>query len=167
MISSIGDLTKAAGGKITLNSVLPIEMMMILGVYRFCIANAAYQNFKRATEYDWREQKRLGMEPASQYVGAGADTIDLDGAIYPQFRGGLRQVSLMRAEAGFGKPLFLISGNGNAFGRWYIVSIIENQTCFLKDGTPRKIEFSLSLKRYGEEAAHGMAGIVQQALKAL
>jgi len=167
MISSIGDLTKAAGGKITLQSIVPIEMMMLLGVYRFCIKNAAYDSFKRRTEYNWKSQERIGAEPAMQFVGDGEDTIDLAGTIYPHFKGGLRQVPLMRAEASLGKPLFLISGNGTAFGRWCIVEVSETNTYFMPDGTARKIEFSLSLKRYGENQREGTAGIVQKIVKAL
>ncbi len=56
--------------------------------------------------------------------------------IYSHFKGGLRQVTLMRTEAGLGKPLFLISGNGNAFDKWCIVKISENQSVFMNDGAP-------------------------------
>lgn len=167
MIKSIGDLSKAVGGKLNLNSLLGVNMMMILGAYRFCIGNAAYQSLARSTEYKWEEQKRLLGEPALQFMGAGAETITLEGVVYPQFKGGLRQVALMRAEAGFGIPLMLISGNGTAFGRWCITNINETQTFFLKDGTARKIAFSLTLKKYGEEKKAGALGVVQQLVGAL
>lgn len=167
MISSIGDITKAVGGKFNLNAMLGVNMMMMLGAYRFCIGNAAYQSLARTTEYKWEEQKRLLGEPAMQFMGAGAETITLEGVVYPQFKGGLRQVALMRAEAGIGIPLMLISGNGMAFGRWCITNINETQTFFLKDGTARKIAFSLTLKKYGEEKQAGALGIVQQLVGAL
>lgn len=167
MISSIGDLSKAAGGKLNLNSLLGVNMMMILGAYRFCIGNAAYQSLARSTEYKWEEQKRLLGEPALQFMGQGAETITLEGVIYPQFKGGLRQVSLMRAQAGLGLPLMLISGNGNAFGRWCITAVGETQTVFMKDGSARKITFSLTLKKYGEEKQAGALGIVQKIVGAL
>lgn len=166
-MSSIGNLLQSVGGKINLNSTLNINMMMILGVYRFCISNAAYNLLARNTEYNWQEQQRLGTTPAMQFVGPGMDSITLQGEIYPQFKGGIRQVSLMRAEAGLGLPLMLISGNGTAFGRWCITSINEVQTTFLKDGTARKVSFTLALKRYGEEQQQGLLGIVQQVAGAL
>ncbi len=158
---AIGDLLTSASGDLNLNSALGINMMMILGAYRFCISNAAYQSFVRRTDYLWSEQTRLGTSAAVQYMGMGVEKITLQGVVYPHFNGGLRQVTLMRAEAGFGLPLFLISGNGNAFGRWCISTISETQTGFLKDGTTRKISFSLELKKYGEEQAQGALGIVQ------
>jgi hypothetical protein len=58
-ITSFGDLTKAAGGKLNLNSLLGVNMMMLLGAYRFCVGNAAYQSLARSSEYKWEEQKRL------------------------------------------------------------------------------------------------------------
>jgi len=166
-ITSLGDLSKAVGGNLNLNSALGINMMMLLGAYRFCISNAAYQSLERATEYKWEELQRLGADTAIQFVGNGTETITLEGTIYPQFKGGLRQITLMRTEAGLGVPLLLISGNGQAFGRWCITSINETQSVFMKDGTARKIVFSMTLKRYGEEKQRGLLGVVQQAAEAL
>jgi phage protein U len=67
-------LSKATGGKLNLNSLLGVNMMMLLGAYRFCIGNAAYQSLARSSEYKWEEQKRLLGEPAMQFMGAGAET---------------------------------------------------------------------------------------------
>ena len=146
------DSFKNIGGKLNLNSALGVNMMMILGAYRFAISSAAFQTLKRRSEYRWQEVSRIGSDPALQFTGFGAETIDLDGVIYPHFKGGLRQVTLMRAQAGLGKPLFLISGNGNAFGKWCIVKISENQSVFMKAGAPLKIEFSKP----------GVKGIIQK-----
>lgn len=167
MIDSFGSLTKKTGGKFSLNSVLGVNMMMLLGAYRFCISNSAYQSLARTTEYKWEEQRRLDSEPALQFTGMGTETITLEGLIYPQFKGGLRQLTLMRTQAGLGIPLMLISGNGSAFGRWCITSVSETQTYFLSDGTPRKIAFSLTLKKYGEEKQTGLKGIIQKVVGAL
>ncbi len=158
---SFGEVTQKAGGKLNLNALIGIDMMMILGVYRFCISNAAYQELTRNSEYKWVEQRRLNNETAIQFIGTGADTMTMQGTIYPQFKGGLRQITAMRAEAGLGIPLMLISGNGSAFGRWCIMTISETQSYFLKDGTPRKITFQLTLKKYGEEKKKGLKGLVQ------
>lgn len=143
-----------------LNAVLGVNMMMILGNYRFSIDSAAYQTFARSSEYRWEELKRIGKESAMQFLGIGTDTITLEGTIYPQYRGGIGQIEHMRSEAGQGIPLMLISGNGTAFGRWCIVSVTEHQETFLKDGSPRKLTFSITLKKYGEENQNGSKGIV-------
>ena len=161
------DSFKNISGKLNVNSLLGVNMMMILGVYRFAIKSSAYQTLKRQSEYKWQEINRIGSNPTLQFTGFGVETIDLEGVIYPHFNGGLKQITLMRAQAGLGKPLFLISGNGFAFGRWCISKISENQSNFLKDGSPRKIEFSITLKRYGEDKKRGTKGIIQNLISAL
>jgi|TARA_Y100000389_G_scaffold179538_1_gene193675 uncharacterized protein len=161
------DFFKNISSKLTVNSLLKIDMMMILGAYRFAVKNSTYQTLKRQSEYKWQEVNRLGSNPALQFTGFGVETIDLEGIIYPHFKGGLKQITLMRVQAGLGKPLFLISGNGFAFGRWCISKISENQSNFLKDGSPRKIEFSITLKRYGEDKKRGTKGIIQNIASSL
>ena len=126
-------------------------MMLALGPYRFSLNTSAYQSLKRSSEYRWPSIERIGQEPLLQAIGQGSDRIDLDGVIYPHFRGGLRQINGMRDAATRQEPLMLINGLGEVLGRFVITQIEETQTTFLADGAPRKIEFRLSLERYGEE----------------
>ena len=126
-------------------------MMLALGPYRFSLNTSAYQSLKRSSEYRWPSIERIGKEPLLQAIGPGCDRIDLDGVIYPHFRGGLGQINAMRDSAQRQEPLMLINGQGNVLGRFVITQIEESQNTFLADGTPRKIEFRMSLERYGEE----------------
>jgi phage protein U len=126
-------------------------MMLALGPYRFSLNTSAYQSLKRSSEYRWPSIERIGKEPLLQAIGPGCDHIDLDGVIYPHFRGGLGQINAMRDSAQRQEPLMLINRQGNVLGRFVITQIEESQNTFLADGAPRKIEFRLSLERYGEE----------------
>lgn len=126
-------------------------MMLALGPYRFSLNTSAYQSLKRSSEYRWPSTPRIGKEPLLQAIGPGCDHIELDGVIYPHFRGGLGQINAMRDSAQRQEPLMLINGQGNVLGRFVITQIEESQNTFLADGAPRKIEFRLSLERYGEE----------------
>jgi phage protein U len=126
-------------------------MMLALGPYRFSLNTSAYQSLKRSHEYRWPSIERIGQEPLLQAIGQGSDRIDLDGVIYPHFRGGLGQINAMRDSAQRQEPLMLINGQGNVLGRFVITQIEETQNTFLADGIPRKIEFRLSLERYGED----------------
>ncbi len=125
--------------------------MIALGAYRFSVETAAYGQLRRTTEYRWPAQERLGRRPALQFVGPGAETIELEGVIYPSYKGGLRQVDKMRAEAGTGRPLMLVGGDGLVLGSWCVERIEETGSVFTSDGAPQKIEFRLSLARYGED----------------
>lgn len=115
----------------------------------------------------FRRAMLKGVESILSYKDDQGETISLDGIIYPQLFGGLRQLNLMRTSAMQGKPLMLISGYGFAFGQWCITSVQENQTIFFKDGTPRRIDFTINLKKYGDDKKRGIMGIVQKVGKYL
>lgn len=123
-------------------------VLLALGAYRFAVSNGAYQKFDRTSAWRWPSTDRIGVAPAPQYVGPGDDTITIDGVIFPHFRGGLRQIDQMRAQAGLGMPLPLVSGYGRYFGVYVIEKIKETQESLMSDGAPRKIEFQIELKAY-------------------
>lgn len=128
-------------------------VMMALGGFRFGINRANYQTFTRSASWRWEEQPRLGRRPALQYLGPGTEEITLEGVIYPHFKGGLRQVELMRLQASAGQPLILVDGMGWVWDRWVITGVEERKTLFMADGAPRKIEFTTTLKAYGSDLA--------------
>jgi len=125
--------------------------MMALGAFRFSIDTAAFAQLRRARSFTWATQDRFGRLPAAQFTGPALPTIDLDGTIYPGFRGGLEQVDAMAGLAGLGHPLILVDGAGGVHGLWVILSVGDTQTVFLDTGRPRKIVFTLRLQAYGED----------------
>lgn len=125
-------------------------MMMQLGSFQFGLLTAAYQELQRSTEYRWVGHEVFGKEPVLQYVGKGADTITLPGVIFPEYRGGLYQIDNMRAAAGRGKPHLMISGFGVVMGSWVIERVEETHTTFAAGGIPRKIDFTLNLRKFAE-----------------
>lgn len=128
-----------------------VEAMLALGTFRFGLATAAYQTLRRSAEYRWPAQERFGRPPARQYTGPGGETVELDGVLYPEFRGGLGQLGALRALAGTGAPQRLTDSRGADWGQWVIERVEETQSVFFADGTPRKIEFRVALARYGGE----------------
>lgn len=136
---------------------MPSPFMIMLGPIRFSVDQAAYQQLQRTTNYTWASQTPLGHPilkylgiggPKRQYISPGEDSISLNGTMYPQVTGGPSELTLMRLSAGIGIPLPLINASGWIAGFWIIESINETNTEFLDNGKARKIEFSLSLKRY-------------------
>lgn len=128
--------------------------MARLGDFTFNIDTAAFQALERVSSWRWQGIDRIGRKPAQQNTGQEADTINLSGVIYPHYKGGLGQVGRMRAQANLGEPLPLIyafESAGQYCGLWCIKQITEARTVFFSDGTPRRIEFSLSLVEYGED----------------
>ena len=129
--------------------------MARIGSFTFSIDSAAFQQLERKTSYKWAKQERIGRNPALQFVGREAETITLQGTIYPHFRGGLGQMAQIRALAGSGMPqdfAMCDSESGTVMGRWVVESVRETRTVFFADGAPRKIDFSITLTEYGEDA---------------
>lgn len=127
------------------------DILMALGPYRFAVSTAAYQQLVRRSQYRWAQQDRIGRRPALQYLGPGMDEIEVRGVIYPFFRGGLGQVNLMRNEAGRGTPHLLVTGYGDVLDTWAITEIEETEQHHTAHGIPRRIDFRLTLQRYGED----------------
>lgn len=128
-------------------------VMMALGLFRFGVNNAAYQTFSRSAAYRWEKLDRAGRAPALQFLGPDAEEIQLEGVIYPHFKGGLRQVEAMRLAARRGQPFMLVDGLGWVWDRWVITGVTEKKSIFMSDGAPRQIDFSMSLRAYGSDAA--------------
>jgi hypothetical protein len=127
------------------------RVMLALGEFRFEIETAAYQKLSLNQSWRWPEQARINRDPALQFVGRGTDEISLDGVIYPGFKGGLEQVEAMRDLADKGKPQPLVDGLGRVWGPWVITDISDTRSVLADNGQPRKIDFSLKLKAYGED----------------
>lgn len=130
-------------------------VMMALGEFRFGLDTAAYQELSRSNSWRWPSVDRIGARPAVQFAGPGEETISMTGQVYPHFRGGLGQIAAMRAEADKGKPLLMVDGTGQVWGKYVITDIRETQKTFFSNGAPRCQDFDLSLQAYGgeEEAA--------------
>ena len=121
-------------------------MMMIFGMFVFSIPTATYQSLQRTTTWNHASNNRVNSMPAYQYVGKGEDSITLDGSIVPEF-GSQLSLTALRLMGDTGKSFPLIAGNGKIYGLWILESIDETQTYFFKNGKPRKVEFSLKLKK--------------------
>ena len=121
------------------------DVYLSLGDYRFGIETAAYEDIKRMWEWRWAQQDVLGAKPFQQYVGPGHTGLSIAGYVTPHFKGGLRQVDAMRAEADKGEPLQVVDSLGNVWGDFVITKIAETRRDIGPAGLPLRIEFSLTL----------------------
>jgi uncharacterized protein len=128
-----------------------LEVMIALGKFRFSVETAAWDTLNFSSSYRWPSQARFGRAPALQYTGPDEQKITLSGTIYPGYRGGLEQIAGMRAIAYIGQPQLLSDGRGGIHGRWVITDIGETRSFLLPNGAPRKVEFNMTLKFYGED----------------
>ena len=119
--------------------------------YYFNLDTAAFDELRRSTEYRWASQERLTRRPAQQAVGIGEEKITLKGAIFPGFKGGIKQLDTLRSLGAQLKPLTLTTGYGDVLGTWCLKSVEEEQSALLQGGIPRKQAFTLEFVRYGDD----------------
>jgi phage protein U len=122
-------------------------MMMALGMFVFSLPTLAYQELQRQTDWRHPTTSRVGTNPARQFVGRGEDAITLPGVLLPELAGSPLSLDSLRLMADTGKAWPLVEGTGRILGLWVIESLSVTQTVFFQDGTPRRYEFTLSLKR--------------------
>jgi len=126
-------------------------MMLALGMFVFSLSTVAYQELQRQTDWRHASNSRIGAPPARQFVGRGEDAITLPGIILPELAGSPLSLDALRLMANTGKPWPVVEGSGRIYGLWVIESLSETKTFFFRDGTPRRIEFTLSLKRIDDD----------------
>lgn len=122
-----------------------------LGSFQFTLQAGTPQTLERVAEYRWEGQERILREPAHQFVGPGSQEITLDGILYPGFSGSQSTMETLRTLAAKGEPQMLTDGLGRVLGKWAITRVREGQGTFAPGGAPRRIDFSLTLARYGED----------------
>src|SRR6185437_2050497 len=127
-------------------------VLLMLGGFKFSLNTAVFQEMRRLTSWRWPAQERMGLLDALQNTGPGEDTITLPGVIYPDFKGGSGQLDDLRAIGAGKKPVRLIAAGGRILGLWVIQSVEEVGSNFKADGTPRKQEFTVTIKKYSDAA---------------
>ncbi|MDI9069980.1 phage tail protein [Xanthomonas oryzae] len=122
-------------------------MMMSYGTFVFALDSAAFLQLQRQTSWRHATSERVGARPASQFLGPGDDTVELSGLIAPELTGTRASLDTLRELAADGEPLPLVDGAGVVYGPYLLLTVNETASLFFEDGTPRRIEFQLSLRR--------------------
>lgn len=125
------------------------------------LQTAPYQELSRQTSWKWAEQELIGNAPALQYTGKNADSITIRGMLVPGFTGGIEMLTTLRLLGDLGKPLPLVGGNGFFYGLFVIESLEQGEDIHFEDGSPRRMSFSITLKKYGS-ALSALKGAVNK-----
>lgn len=133
-------------------------MMAALGQFVFALNTLAYQELRRSTAWRHPSNSRVGARPARQFVGLGDETITLTGLQAPEFMGDRKALDRLRAMADRGAAYSLVNGAGEAFGAWVIESIEENGSIFVREGVPRRVEFTINIARVDDALADPAGG---------
>ncbi|CAG2092245.1 oxidoreductase [Xanthomonas arboricola pv. zantedeschiae] len=132
-------------------------MMMSYGTFVFALDSAAYLQLQRQMSWRHPTSERVGARAASQFLGPGDETIELSGLIAPDLTGSRGSLTTLRRLAADGEPLPLVDGTGWVYGPYVVLAVNETATLFFPDGTPRRVEFQLSLRRTDDVAPEATA----------
>ena len=129
-------------------------MMMVLGLYVFMLRTVPYQELQYQRSWRHAANSRVNRRPSTQFLGPDNDTLTLSGG----------RLSLLALEqmAELGKAWPLIEGSGTIYGMFVIESLSQTKTEFFESGMPRRIEFSLSLKRVDESLSDMFGSLSDQ-----
>lgn len=138
-------------------------MMLALGMFVFMRQTLPHQTLQRDAEYRWPSNSRVGKRDSFQFLGPGEEKITLAGTLYPELTGGKLTMTAIRLMADQGRAWPLLDGTGTIYGMYVINNISETGSLFFADGTPRKIDFTLTLTRVDESLAALYGDIGEQA----
>lgn len=142
-------------------------MMMSLDRFVFSLQTAPFKELQRQRNWKHRTSARVGTRDASQYTGAGDDTITLNGMVAEENDIGARASLDELAKMGdTGDAYVLVDGKGVVYGAYVIESLNETASYHTADGVARKIEFNLSIKRVADETLASDQGDGKDALGA-
>lgn len=141
--------------------------LLSLGMFIFSTGLTAIDEIQRKTSYRYGTGNAVGVLPTLQYIGQDNDTMTLPGVLYPEITDLPIVLDELRDMAKTGQSYALLGGDGTYFGLWKITDIDEKRMHLLPDGTPRKIEFSLSLKLQDDRQREDVAVLQQRILDQL
>ena len=124
-----------------------MSYMMALGPYPFGLDTTAYEQLQRSMQFRHAAAVRVGARDAYQVVGPGEETITLTGKVAPGTVGTLSSITRLEEMGQGGKAYVLVDGAGYVYGTYHIDSIQTTQRAHVADGTPRIVDFSLTLTR--------------------
>ncbi|WP_343560436.1 phage tail protein [Kiloniella sp. b19] len=138
-------------------------MLMSLGLYVFQLKSAPISKIDRTTKQNWAVTQRVGKRPATQHIGPSDDTITLTGALAPEITGKDIELETLRDMMRSGKAWILTTGTGQVLGPWIILEIKETRRHLTNLGQARFIDFTLSLRRYGEDQTSELGAPIDSA----
>lgn len=128
-------------------------MLMALDQFVFGLETLAFQELQRQTQWKHRTTSRVGARDARQFTGPGEDTITLTGLLTPELTGTLSSLQDLRQMADAGGAYAMVDGAGTVYGAYVIEGLNEGQSLHYSDGTPRRVEFTLTLARTDDDKA--------------
>ncbi len=125
--------------------------MMAWGMFVFGLSSLPYSELDRQSNWRHPTNSRVGFRPGTQFLGQGDETITLTGTCLPEVTGGRTWIELVRAMADMGSAWPLVEMSGKIYGLYVCESFNDKSSHLMQDGAPQKIDFTITLKRVGDD----------------
>jgi phage protein U len=122
-------------------------MLAALGLFVFELASLPYDELQRRTEWRHPRAPRVGARDASQFVGPGDERLSLAGVLLPEVAGSFAALRTLREMADEGEAWPFVTGTGEIFGQFVLISLDERRRYMMVDGVARMVDFSIELDR--------------------
>lgn len=132
-------------------------MQACLGLFVFSLTTAPLSDRQRSTNWRHARSEPIGQRATSEYIGPGEDRITLNGQITHDIAGTVVSLDVLRAMADTGEAYVYVLGTGKIEGAFTIENIEEGATRLFADGTPRLIDFSITLVRTTDDLIDKLA----------
>lgn len=130
-----------------------MSTLLALGPFSFGMDTANYHALQRQMQFKHPSTSRVGARDAYQNVNPGEEVINITGMVAPEVTGQLSSITQLEQMGQDGLAHVLVDGAGYVYGVYYIDSLETDQSFHFDDGTPRRVEFSLSLRRSDDAPA--------------
>jgi len=127
-------------------------MLLAIGLFPFSIPTMVHDDLQRRASWTHATSQRIGARDATQFVGVGPETISIRGTAYRELSNGRASLDELRTMADTGNAWSVVDGAGQVYGAFVIQGIDEGLKELDRDGTARKIDFSIDLLRVDDEA---------------
>ena len=121
--------------------------LMAFGPFAFGLQTAAYDELRRQMQFKHGAAVRVGERDNYQYLGPGEEIVTLSGTVAPGITGTLASITQLEGMGRGGQAYVLVDGAGYVYGVYFIQSLETTQRYLFPDGTPRRVDFALTLCR--------------------
>lgn len=125
--------------------------MLQIGSVQFHVLGPSFESLRHSARFSWPGIGRFGRKDARQFTGDEEETVEISGRIYTDYFTGFGMIKKLRSMAR--KPVMVVSGAGDIYGRWCILEVGNIQTYHDHRGQPGRVEFTISLGHYGDDGA--------------
>lgn len=127
-------------------------MQLCIGQFVFTPDDLSFTELQRQRAWNYADNSVASGRARKQFIGAGEDSLTLNGIVYQEHGIGSREaIEDLSDMASAGVGYVVMDGSGYLYGVYVIDNISENKSIMVFQGIPRKIDFSVTLKRVDDD----------------